>query len=89
MSKAKRRFYTYKQREYESNVVHVKNVKSLLSVVEHYDGKLFEDEALLKEALKEAEDRGESPSLEDCKTYARNKCLPLEILKLSKYRRRQ
>ena len=37
LSQAKRRFYSYRQGEHESNTMHVKNLKNLFSIVEYYD----------------------------------------------------
>ena len=67
-------------------MVHVKNMKSLLKVIEQYDGKMFEDEDLLKEAKEEGKEKGEDLTLEECKQYAKNKCLAIEILKSSKHK---
>ena len=47
---------------------------------------MFEDEALLREAkLFEASERGEILTAEECKAYAKNKCLAIEKLKSSKH----
>ena len=67
LSQAKRRFYAYKQGDHEPNSIHVKNLKNLASVVEHYGGKLFEDKILEETIMKEAKLKGESITTDDCK----------------------
>ena len=85
LSEAKRRFYSYKQADHESNTMHVKNLKNLLSVVEYYDGEIFEDEVLMKEVKEESTKAGESITDEQCKLRTKNKCLALELAKSSKW----
>ena len=86
LSEAKRRFYQYRQAENESNVTHVKNVKNLVSVIEHYGGTAFEDEALVKLAKEEAEEEGEILDDKEAKARVKDKCMAIEVLKSSKYK---
>ena len=51
LSQAKRALYSSKQGTYESNAVHTKNVKNLISVIEHYEPTAFEDQVLTDESL--------------------------------------
>ena len=45
---AKHRFFTYRQGDFESTSVHIRNVRALYEVVEHYGGSVFDDPSLLK-----------------------------------------
>ena len=85
LSQAKRRFYNYKQMDHESNAVHVKNLKNLASVVDHYDGSIFEDEMLVDEVKKAAATAGESIDDQESRRRVKNKCMALELIKSSKW----
>ena len=54
MSEVKGKLYSYKQADNESNAMHVKNLKSLYSVVEHYARGMFEEERLMMTIIQEA-----------------------------------
>ena len=53
LRQAKRRLHSCKQAEHESNTINVKNVKNLIGIMKHYDGKLF-DNKMLMDTIKEA-----------------------------------
>ena len=82
LSQAKRRFYSYRQGEHESNTMHVKNLKNLFSIVEYYDEKMLEDQVLLKTVKDKAKLGGEAIADEECRRRAKNKCLAFECLTL-------
>ena len=86
LSQAKRRFYAYKQADHEPNAVHVKNLKNLFSVIEYYDGNMFEDEVLMNSIKEDATNSGESIDDAECKRRVKNKCLALELVNSSKWR---
>ena len=44
---AKRAYYLYKQDENESNAMHLKNFKNLISIIEYFGGNIFEDQSLV------------------------------------------
>ena len=86
LSQAKRSFYAYHQGENESNSTHVKNIKTLVSVIEHYEERAFEDPILIKSVKEEAEEAGEKITKEECAKRAKSRTIALEILKSSKYK---
>ena len=66
--------------------MHVKNVRNLISVVEHYGGKLFEDKILMEDTEREAKENGEKIDTDECKKRTKAKGAALEVIKSSKWR---
>jgi hypothetical protein len=48
LHEAKRKFYTYRQGDNESNAKHLQNYKSIVEVIEHFGGNIFRYLALVK-----------------------------------------
>ena len=77
---AKRNFYTYKQGEYDTVSTHVKNVKTLMEVLLHYDADVVDDDAI-------KEEKKLNSTLDDAEVLqaARNKVFGLAVIKTCKY----
>jgi hypothetical protein len=46
LDEAKKKFYAYKQGDDNSNAKHLQNFKSIVDVIEHFGGDIFQDKAL-------------------------------------------
>ena len=51
LDEAKRRYYTYCQGDDETNAKHLSNFKSIVQVIEHFGGNIFQDDALLQHKM--------------------------------------
>ena len=77
---AKHKFFVYRQADFESNSTHIRNVKNLYEVIEHFGGNLFNVEALLKEEVNEEDSEKEFITLKEAMKAAKNRGLALHAL---------
>ena len=77
-------YYEYKQEVGETNAKHLRNLKIIVSAVEHIGGTMFSDENLIKIERKKDEDAGKTSQDDDhYKAVVRGKMLRVAFLKRS------
>ena len=84
---AKHRFLTYRQGDYDSNSAHIRNIKLLHEVIEHYGGGIFEDGSLFDKARERFDELGKfSKTDKECKKAAKERGLAIHALRTSKHK---
>ena len=55
---AKYKVLTYNHGDFDTNAIHIRNIKNLLEVVEHFGGGIFDNEILAAKAKERDKERG-------------------------------
>ena len=79
---AKRTYYLYKQDENESNAMHLKLFKNLVSIIEYFGGNIFENQSLVdNEKEMDIKDNISARSEEQYKKIVKKKMMEVGLLK--------